>query len=547
MSQSRAIAIIFAITGMVFTGCSGISDCREDAAKCATMLNEQPEKCAFAFRLAQGEKQRKHCENAVSVVGDKKEASAAAGLKKILATEETSTPGDQHRVAAIKALVKIGDKSAVEDIMKAINLEAGTSSDPFDKNANRTNEHAAQALGKLGDKKACGILQQLMERSRYDYAVLKAIRALGRLQCVGSVEAVSKVALKHENKFMRKNSVVALGDIGDLAATDTLVMMMFVEYLGVSFYREASFALFQLGSGVANKLLETMDGNNEDVNNYFKTRGGLPITAVKAKCGFVLGDLRDKRAVKPLLEAFKSAAEKPDPVLLVYSSAPLGALGDKRAVKIMAKEMLSLDASQRDPIMSALNQLGDRSVVKDMIKGMTAKHFVDTCVKLGYASKEACAKDKAAMFGAVKAATDHASNLAGAAHHDAFQKVIDGTEVPEIKKYIQERMVRVAAAKECDEDSACWIKKLTDKSHLVREKAAWELKRKADPATLGALKKALRDKNTYVRAAAISAYWSFGDKSAAADIEQQLEDEDGASTFVKVNEDLKRLLVALKR
>jgi HEAT repeat protein len=547
MKHNRSIAIFFTISGLVFAGCSGISDCREDAAKCAAMLNENPAKCAEAFRLTQGQKARKYCERAVDVVGSKKEASAVPGLKAILQVEETSTPNDQHRVAAIKALVKIGDTSAVDGIIKAINLEAGTSSDPFDKNANRTNEYAAQALGKLGDKKGCGILQQLMERSRYDYAVLKAIRSLGRLQCVSAVEAVSKVATKHENKFMRKNAVVALGDIGDLSATDTLVQMMFIEYLGVSFYREASYSLFQLGNGVANKLLETMDGQNEDVNNYFKTKGGLPITAVKAKCGFVLGDLRDKRAVKPLLEAFKTAAEKPDPVLLVYSSAPLGALGDQRAVKVMAKEMLSLDASQRDPIMSALNQLGDRSVVKDMIKGMTAKHFIESCVKLGYASKEACTKDKAAMFGAVKAATDHATNLAGAEHYDAMKAVIDSTEVPEIKKYIEERFVRVAAAKECDQDAACWVKKLTDKSHLIREKAAWELKRKADPSTLGALKKALRDKNTYVRAAAIYAYWSFGDKSAVADIEQQLEDEEGASTFVKVNEDLKRLLVALKR
>lgn len=547
MFQNRLFSGVLISGALALSGCSGISDCKDDAAKCAAMINEQSDKCAFSYRLKQGEKDRKHCEHAISVIGEKKEKSAVPGLMKILAVEETSTPGDQHRSAAVKTLLKIGDTSAVPALMNAINLDAGTSSDPIDKNTNRTNEDIAQALGKMGDKQACGKLQQLMERSRYDYAILKAIRSLGRLQCTESVDAISKVALKHENKFMRKNAVVALGDIGDLKATDTLVQMMFVEYLGVSFYREASFALFQLGPGVSNKLLETMDGNNEAVNNYFKTRGGLPITAVKAKCGFVLGDLRDKRAVKPLLEAFKSAAEKPDPVLLVYSSAPLGALDDERAVKVLGEEMMSLDASQRDPIMAALNQLGDRSVVPEMIKGMTAKHFVDTCVKLGYASKEACAKDKAAMFGAVKAATDHASNLAGAAHYDAFKAAVDGMETAEMKKYMEERMARVTAAKECDVDTNCWMKKLLDKDALVREKAAWELKRKGDKSSLDALKKALRDKNTYVRSAAIYAYWSFGDKSAVAAIEQQLEDEDGSSTFVKVNEDLKRLLVALKR
>ena len=116
-----------------------------------------------------------------------------------------------------------------------------------------------------------------------------------------------------------------------------------------------------------------------------------------------------------------------------------------------------------------------------------------------------------------------------------------------MKKYIGERMIRVAAAKECGEDTGCWVKKLEDKSELVREKAAWELKRKKDPSSLGALKKALRDKNTYVRSAAIFAFWDFGSKEAVPDIKQQLEDEAGSSTYVKVNEDLKRLLVALER
>ena len=547
MNRKQLILGSAILGAFLATGCSGISDCKDDAAKCAAMLNEQSEKCAFSYRLKQGEKDRKHCEHAISVVAEKKEKAALPGLLKILAAEETSTPSDMHRSEAVKTLVKIGDPSVVPALIEAVDLDAGTSSDPIDKNTNRTNEEVAEALGIFGDKQACGKLLQLMERSRYDYAVLKAIRSLGRIKCTDAVKSISNVALTHENKFMRKNAVIALGDIGDLSATDTLVQMMFVEYLGVSFYREASFSLFQLGPGVSNKLLETMDGNNEAVNNYFKTRGGLPVTAVKAKCGFVLGDLRDKRAVKPLLEAFKSASEKPDPVLLVYSSAPLGALGDERAVPVLKKDMLSLDASQRDPIMSALNQLGDRSVVPEMIKAMTAKHFVDTCVKLGYASKEACAKDKAAMFGAIKAATDHASNLAGAAHYDAYKAAHDGMEHAEMKKYIGERMVRVAAAKECGDDTSCWVKKLEDKSELVREKAAWELKRKKDPASLGALKKALRDKNTYVRSAAIFAYWDFGTKEAVPDIKKQLEDEAGSSTFVKVNEDLKRLLVALER
>ena len=80
--------------------------------------------------------------------------------------------------------------------------------------------------------------------------------------------------------------------ISDNTATDALIQMMFVEYMGVSFYREASFALFQIGPAVADALLNTLDGKNEAVNSYFKKKGGVQQTAIKAKCGFVLGQSR---------------------------------------------------------------------------------------------------------------------------------------------------------------------------------------------------------------------------------------------------------------
>jgi HEAT repeat protein len=468
-------------------------------------------------------------------------------LIKILQTPETSTPNDEHRQVAAKALAKIGDQKAVDALIEAIDLEAGTSADPRDKNSNRSNEAIAEALGNLGNKKACGRLVDLMKKSRFDYAVLKAIRALGQLQCGDAVPAIGEVALKHENKFMRKNAVMALGDIGDPSASEALIQMMFIEYQGVSFYREASFALFQLGPKVTEPLLATLEGKNDAVNQYFAARGGLKDTAIKAKCGVVLGDLRDPRASQPLIDAFKSAAETSDPVLLIYSAATLGALGEKAAVPLLAGQMLDLDASKRDPIMRALNQLGDRSVVPDMIKGMTAAHFVEQCVKLGLADKETCAADKASMFGAVKAAADHASNLAAAEHADAFKAAVDGTEDAALKGYLTERWARVEAAKECNVDAACWTKKLEQQDPLVRERAAWELGRLKDPSTIGALKKSLGDENTFVRSAAIAAYWSYGDESAVPEIEKRLVDEEGSATFVKVNEDLRRLLVHLKR
>lgn len=549
MSKKNALLLSLLFCASIGgAGCAGISDCKDDGAKCAEMLNANAERCALAFQLQQGDPKRKHCSEAIKTVAKQKIAAALPGLIQILKSPESAAPYDEHRQEAAQALARIQDKSAVDALLEVIDFSAGTSSDPRDKNANRSNEIIAESLGKLGDTRACGKLIELMEKSRYDYAILKSIRALGSLQCKEAVESVAKVALTHENKFMRKNAIISLGDIGDLRGAEALIQMMFVEYQGVSFYREASFSLFQLGTGVSERLLATMAGQNEQVKKYFEAKGGMMETAVKAKCGFVLGDLRDPRAVTPLMEAFQEAAKNTeDPgsrILMAYASSPLGMLGDRKAVPILQKEMLVLDASVREPVMRALVQLGSRSVVPDMIKGMTKEHFMQECLKI--APQDACEGDKASLVGAQKAAGDAAASLAGPEHLDAYKKAAETAEGP-AKDYLVARVARVEAAVACKQDATCWSAKLKDANPLVREKAAWELGWLKDKSTIGALKEALKDTDTFVRAAAISAYWGFGDETAVPEIEKQLEDEAGSSTFIRVNEDLKRLLVHLKR
>lgn len=531
-------------------GCAGISDCKEDGTACAELLVKNAEACAQAYQLKPTDPKRKHCESAVDVVRKGKVSAAVPGLLGILGQPETNVPDDKHRREAAKALGQIGDASAVDGLLAALDMAAGTSSDPKDKAANRSNEAVADALGRLRAAKAVPKLLELIEKSRDNYVVLAGVRALGKIGDSSAVEKLAEISLTHSNKFMRKNAVIALGDIGDPKATDALVQMMFIEFQGVSFYREASFALFQIGPAVADDLLQTMALKNEKVNAYFEQIGGLKESAIKAKCGFVLGDLRDNRAVEPLLEAFKAAAdpEKLDPVVLSYASQPLAMLADPRAVAALKGQMTTLDASLRDPMMRALNMLGDRSVVPDMITAMTKANFVAECVKAG-ATKELCeAPDtKASLQGAQKAAADHASNLAGAEHLDAFKKVVDEETDPDMKKYFEARLARVQAAAECKADARCWVQKLESEDYLIREKAAWELMRLKDPSALDALAKHLRDKKPEARSAAIFAYWAYGDGRVIKDVQQQLDEEESAADYIRVNEDLKRLLVHLVR
>ncbi|MEM7678228.1 MAG: HEAT repeat domain-containing protein, partial [Myxococcota bacterium] len=193
-------------------------------------------------------------------------------------------------------------------------------------------------------------------------------------------------------------------------------------------------------------------------------------------------------------------------------------------------------------------QLGAIGAVDKIIETIPKSHFVRLCVKTG-ASREACesSQTKASLHGAQKASIDHATNLAMGTHLKTLNEMLQNMKDPTIKGYFEKRIVRVKLAAECKEDAACWAKKLEDKDPLVRERAAWTIARLQDKSVAPSLVKTLSDKDDKVRSAAIHAYWQVGDKSAVPAIEKTLENEQSALDYVKVNEDLKRLLLSLKR
>lgn len=534
---------------IVLGGCGGISDCKEDGAKCAEMLNANADKCAVSYQFKQSDPKRKSCENAVKVVAQQKVKEALPALITILGVPESTSAEDKHRVEAAKAMSKIGDVGAVDALIKAIDYSAGTSGDPRDKNANLTNEEIATALGALKDKRAVQPLIELADKSKAEYPRVKAVRALGEIGDPAAVDILTKLALEHDEAYMRKNAVLALGDIGDAKATDALIQMMFVEHRGVSFYREASFAIFKLGPVASDALIVTLEGKNEAVNKYFEKTGGVKDTAVKAKTSEVLGDLREKKALALITAAFDAAAKSQDAIVGFKTATALGALGDPASVAVLKPYMGHVDPSWREPIMKALNQIGDRAVAAEMIASTTKQSFIDSCVKQKYGTKEECSLEdnKPSWQGAQKTSADAATLLAGADQLDAYKKVVDAEEDAGVKDYLAKRLPRLEAAAECKADAACWAGKLKSPDGLVRERAAWELGRLKDPSTNAALADALGDKRSESRQAAIFAYWVYGDASAIPAIEKRLSDEASSADFIRVNEDLKRLLVHLKR
>jgi hypothetical protein len=121
---------------------------------------------------------------------------------------------------------------------------------------------------------------------------------------------------------------------------------------------------------------------------------------------------------------------------------------------------------------------------------------------------------------------------------------------------IQAHVKRLEAAKECKSDAACWVKKLDEGTPGVHERAAVEIAHSGKGELVAELLKHLKEPDLEARASIIqSADWLVtSDKAAAraaqassAAIDKQLDEEHGKTEFVKVNEDLRRLAVDLKR
>jgi hypothetical protein len=208
--------------------------------------------------------------------------------------------------------------------------------------------------------------------------------------------------------------------------------------------------------------------------------------------------------------------------------------------------MDTLVPSLRERIMGSLNKIGDRRPVPKMIRAITARHFIRKCVKQG-AGRQACKSDLRARAAAQKAAADKTTHLVDAEHVDDLREVFEAEEQEELKTYFMERFEAAKLAAECAEDVGCWAKHAKSDNPLVREKTYWELGRIQGEEAEKILAEGLSDRKRKPRAAAIFSYWKFGDADVVPAIEKQLEEEKGSADFMVVNEDLKRLLIDLKR
>jgi HEAT repeat protein len=449
-----------------------------------------------------------------------------------------------------RILGELKDPSSVQPLIDALDLGNA------DTAANAMNKEITTALGEIGDPKATPTLLRLL-KVKDNYTRIEAINALGDMKAAEATLPLMEIATDESGEpFISKKAIQALGSIGDPKSVSALVKMMFKERRGTSFYVESSFALYQIGQAGADATLPLLKGEDKAMIAW-AAENKIIEQALWAKSAQVLGDLHDARAEKALLDRLKFESEFLDVKLFVRMrmADALGRMRSKEAVKALSGMLDEEESSARQEYVRALTRIGGRDAIPQLLKSAAkgswdAREFAIVAVAMLGDEREIPAFEKFVK-------DEEALTTAECKDNPDYMGC---NAVPElVKKHvtaITNHQKRLEAAKACKGEAACWAKKLDDTDTGVRERAAYEVGRSAKPELIGELTKRLEEKNLDTRLAIIQATdWLIHDSKDAAKkaaeslpaIEKQIAAERGKTEFVKVNEDLRRLAVKLKR
>lgn len=439
----------------------------------------------------------------------------------------------------------IGDASSIDPLVGAIDWSAGAGRDKETRLNAQTNEKIVKALGRLGkgdDPKVVDALKRLTQANNQDVQ-LAAVVGLGNMGAKGAVKDLIEIADGHPNNFMVKNAIEALGKIGDPEAVPVLIKMLFFERTGVSFYREASYALFQIGKPAVEPLMKLAKGQWHEAGiDELHVEPNL----MRTKAIVVLADLGDPAAFPLILETVDLQGNDTATALArVEAQRAVGRLGLGTAAPGLVKRMGTVDISQSEHALAALTQLGKKDVVPAIVGMTTMEGFLKQCKGEGN-DEENCKFSQAQVR---KPRLLALARLGGGDVLADYEKMIATEPDAKLKAWMEEQKPRLVAAKECGNKTDCWIGKLKDPNGKVREKAAYELLwKKGDKAAVDALFEALKDEDNETRYAAILGILQAMPKDKKADeVTKILEAEKGKTQFVRINEDLKRVEIRLKR
>jgi HEAT repeat protein len=456
----------------------------------------------------------------------KEDHPARADVAQLLGQMGEKFPAQKEKVgAALKEMADFG---------------VGGGSDKASRIKNQTNKNVADAIARIEYQPGIETLTRLLD-SKDQNTRLAAVTALGTLDAHAATDKLISIVQEDDNNYMVKNAIKALGNVADPKAVPALVRMMFFER-SVSFYAEASYALFQIGKPAVPALLDALAGKKDNMQK-------LPATPdpwiVKAKCIEVLADIGDAKAGETAMQVLKAPESGVafQIIAVQKAAAATGRLAVKDAVPFLRKLATNIDVTQSELPLEALELIGDRAAGAEFIRQAAKDNFMAECKKGGY-DDEACKNSESEVR---QLRLEAGTRLAGAAELAAVEKMEVSEKDAKLKEMIGKEKKRLLAAKECGEKMECWAGKLKDPDAKVRDKAAYELAwgKKADFAPQ--LLEALKEDDLEARFAIFVALLRILPKEGADKVKGILDAEVGKMQFIKINEDLKRLEIKMRR
>ena len=436
-----------------------------------------------------------------------------------------------HDSEQLKAIASFDDPASVPTLIDSLDY----TEDSFDDAS-----IAATALGEIGDKSAVdplmkALVKQLPVKTRANVVKLEAMKALAKIKDPRAVEALIKVLStpsEEQDLFLNQKAAIYLGQFADPKAVPALVRGLFMSgsgaTAGANIYQQCRTALIAIGEPSVDKLVETMQRKNLDVEVDAKKYNFFPGIVVQ-KSTVLLGDIRSKKAVPAMIEELG----KPDEGL----KAPPGqgvsghqslivALGQISGPDV-EKPLLAVlidpkrHTKERSAAAEALNLVGDPSALPVLLKVAQGKFINGTTI-----DPEAGAVVASAATAYSRLADDSAANI-------TFQKVPE--EIADMAEVFKNAATRLQLAKDCKKDLACFAKALNDKDGIKAEKAAIMLARMGKPGLIE-LSKAVGAQDLSVRLVVLAGIDHNGDKSSVeciAALNKQIEHDEGKSGDLK--------------
>jgi HEAT repeat protein len=464
--------------------------------------------------------------------------------------DELKQPVSELRPQVVELIGLIGDATSLDPLVDVIDLSAGAARDKSTRLKANANEKAVKALTRLAaDNPAFTTNPKLIETVRklagsdsLDVQ-LAAIFALGELKAKDAVDELIKIADGHPNNFMVKNACEALTKIGDPKAAEVMGRLMFFERDGASFYRESSLGLFVLGKDALPTLQQIWDNKFAPIESMH-----IDPLVQKTKTVVVYGDLADPSTFDRIVEAATTEGSTTGPALLrVEGQRAAGRIGIDKVSAGLKKQIDNVDVSQSEHALAALVQLGHREIAGDVWKMTTADGYMKNCTGQDN-SEEQCKLNETQVR---KVRLLHWSRIADGAALANLDKAIAAEQNAKVKDEMTKVRPRLEAAQACaGKGVPCWQEKLKDATAAARERAAYELLWVNTDESRDALVEALTDKDNETRYAAITGVLRRLPKDGAAladKVKAQLAAEKGQAQFIRINEDLKRLEVRLRR